>query len=137
MKPTPANPTSSIAHVEGSGAPAAGALNSTTSTPDLETKFERSTAMTITGDQIRAARAFLDWTIADLARAAEISDSTIRAIEKPATERTGGGLEQTLAWRANLREQSIAKLADALTAAGITFLHETAQGAGLRGKHKE
>jgi ribosome-binding protein aMBF1 (putative translation factor) len=92
--------------------------------------------MKITGDQIRSARAWLDWTIGELATAAGVSDSTIRDIEKPATERTGG-LEQTLPYRANARAQSIAKLANALTAAGITFLPETAQGTGLRGKHKD
>jgi len=93
--------------------------------------------MKITGAQIRAARAFLDWTIGDLSAAAGVSDSTIRSIERHngATQITGG-LQPTLEYRATAREESIAKLAHALTAAGITFLPETALGAGLRGKQR-
>jgi transcriptional regulator with XRE-family HTH domain len=93
--------------------------------------------MKFTGAQIRAARAFLDWTIGDLSAAAGVSDSTIRSIERhnSATQITGG-LEPTLEYRANAREESIKKLADALTAAGITFLPESVHGVGLRGKHK-
>jgi ribosome-binding protein aMBF1 (putative translation factor) len=93
--------------------------------------------MKITGAQIRAARAFLDWTIRDLSAAAEVSESTIRSIEQHhGAIQITGGLEPTLEYRANAREASINKLADALTAAGITFLPESVQGVGLRGKHK-
>jgi hypothetical protein len=93
--------------------------------------------MKITGAQIRAARAFLDWTIGDLSAASGVSDSTIRSIEKNsgATQITGG-LEPTLEYRANARDESVNKLANALTAAGITFLPESAHGVGLRGQHK-
>jgi transcriptional regulator with XRE-family HTH domain len=87
--------------------------------------------MKISGDQIRAARGYLDWTIGDLSKAAGVSDSTIRAIEKPVSAITGG-LAATLQWRSDAREQSIEKLADALRKSGVTFLRETAQGTGLR-----
>ena len=94
--------------------------------------------MKITGAQIRAARAFLDWTIGDLSAAAGVSDPTIRSIEKHngAAQIAAGGLGPTRDYRANAREESIRKLADALERAGITFLPESAHGVGLRGKHK-
>jgi transcriptional regulator with XRE-family HTH domain len=94
--------------------------------------------MKITGAQIRAARAFLDWTINDLSAAAGVSDPTIRSIEKHngAAQIAAGGLGPTREYRTNAREESIRKLADALEKAGITFLPETALGAGLRGRHK-
>jgi hypothetical protein len=94
--------------------------------------------MRITGAQIRAARAFLDWTIGDLSAAAGVSDPTIRSIEKHngAVRIAAGGLEPTREYRANAREESIKKLADALEKAGITFLPESAHGVGLRGRHK-
>lgn len=90
--------------------------------------------MKITGAQIRAARAFLDWTIGDLSDAAAVSDPTIRSIEKHngAAQITVGGLRATREYRTNAREESIKKLADALEKAGITFLPESTRGIGLR-----
>jgi hypothetical protein len=41
-----------------------------------------------------------------------------------------GGLGPTREYRANAREESIKKLADALEKAGITFLPESSQGVG-------
>ena len=38
--------------------------------------------MKITGAQIRAARAFLKWTIADLAEASDVGISTVQEVEK-------------------------------------------------------
>jgi transcriptional regulator with XRE-family HTH domain len=93
--------------------------------------------MKITGAQIRAARAFLDWTIKDLSAAAGVSESTIRSIEQHnGAIQITGGLEPTLEYRVSARVASINKLADALTVAGITFLPETTLGVGLRGKHQ-
>ena len=94
--------------------------------------------MKVTGAQIRAARAFLDWTIGDLSAAAGVSDPTIRSIEKHngAAQIASGGLGPTREYRTNAREESIKKLADALEKAGITFLPESAHGVGLRGRHK-
>jgi transcriptional regulator with XRE-family HTH domain len=91
--------------------------------------------MKITGAQIRAARAFRDWTIGKLSAESGVSDSTIRSIEKDngATHITGG-LAATLEYRTNAREDSIKKLAHALEKAGVTFLPESPQGVGLRGK---
>jgi transcriptional regulator with XRE-family HTH domain len=92
--------------------------------------------MKVTGAQIRAARAFLDWTLADLAQASGVSDSTIRLVEKnsgaPAIK---GGLGATLEYRTSARDESIEKLVRALEKAGIQFLPETPSGVGLRGRN--
>lgn len=85
--------------------------------------------MDITGAQIRAARAFLRWTIADLAAAANVGLSTIQKVEE-----VGGDprIESTLQWRSDARDEALTKIRSALEKAGITFLSETAQGVGLR-----
>jgi hypothetical protein len=41
----------------------------------------------------------------------------------------------TLHWRSDARDEALVKMRSALEKAGITFLPETAQGVGLRGKH--
>jgi transcriptional regulator with XRE-family HTH domain len=87
--------------------------------------------MTVTGAQVRAARAFLGWTVADLAKAAGVGLSTIQKIEDiNGTAR----VESTLQWRSDARDEALAKIRSALEKAGITFLPESAQGVGLRGK---
>jgi Helix-turn-helix len=92
--------------------------------------------MAVTGMQIRAARAALKWTLADLAKAADVGDSTIRSIESSNGEPTirGGGVDQTLEYRASARSDALARIVAALEKAGITFLPANAQGAGIRGK---
>lgn len=90
----------------------------------------------ITGAHVRMARAFLRWSIADLAERAEIGISTVQAIEKldgsPAIE---GGLDATLQYRAGARAQAIAAIAKTLRRAGITILPDDgAAGIGIRGK---
>jgi transcriptional regulator with XRE-family HTH domain len=93
--------------------------------------------MKITGAQIRAARAFLDWTLADLAKASGVSDSTIRSIERNSGVPTiTGGLDTTLQYRTSARDDSIEKLVRALEAAGIEFLPERGGSVGLRGQIK-
>jgi transcriptional regulator with XRE-family HTH domain len=93
--------------------------------------------MKITGAQIRAARAFLDWTLADLSKASGVSDSTIRSIEKiSGSPVITGGLDATLVYRTSARDESVEKLVQALEAAGITFLSEAPDGVGLRGQIK-
>jgi transcriptional regulator with XRE-family HTH domain len=87
--------------------------------------------MRVTGGQIRAARALLNWTIADLTKAAGISSTTIRAVESDVEI---AGMVKTLEHRKAARDESIAKLAQALEKEGITFLPATAQGPGVRGK---
>ena len=42
----------------------------------------RMTVETLAGAQIRMARAFLGWTIADLAERAGIGEATVKALEK-------------------------------------------------------
>jgi transcriptional regulator with XRE-family HTH domain len=87
--------------------------------------------MKITGAQVRAARAFLRWTIADLAAAAGIGLSTIQEVEKIDGEPR---VVSTLQWRSDARDEALTKIRSALEKAGITFLPESPQGVGLRGR---
>jgi hypothetical protein len=89
--------------------------------------------MKITGAQIRAARAFLKWTIADLAGASDVGISTVQEVEKVDGEPR---VVSTLQWRSDARDEALTKIRSAMEKAGITFLPESAQGVGLRGKHK-
>jgi transcriptional regulator with XRE-family HTH domain len=86
--------------------------------------------MRITGAQIRAARAFLKWTVADLAKTAGVGISTVQEIEKIDGDPR---IESGLKWRSAAREEAIEKINRALNEAGITFLPGNAQGIGLRG----
>ena len=92
--------------------------------------------MAVTGMQIRAARAALKWTLAALAKAADVGDSTIRSIEGSDGEPVirGGGIDQTLEYRASARADALARIVKALEKAGITFLPANAQGPGIRSK---
>lgn len=87
--------------------------------------------MKITGAQIRAARAFLKWTVARLHKEAGVGISTIQAIEDVDGEPR---IESTLHWRSAARDEAIEKIENALAGAGITFLTANAQGAGIRGR---
>jgi transcriptional regulator with XRE-family HTH domain len=87
--------------------------------------------MKATGAQIRAARAFLRWTIADLAKEAGVGISTVQEVEKVDGEPR---VASTLQWRTDARDEAVAKIVAALEAAGITFLSETPNGVGLRGR---
>jgi hypothetical protein len=94
--------------------------------------------MKVTGAQLRAARAFLRWTIADLAEAADIGVSTVQALEKidgvPIIK--GGGVEPTLEHRKAVRNEAMTRAVRALEAAGIEFLSERGGSVGLRGQVK-
>lgn len=92
--------------------------------------------MTITGMQIRAARAALRWTLADLAKAADVGESTIRSIESRdgAPVIRGGGVDQTLEYRVAARSEALSKIIAAMGKAGIKFLQADAHGPGIRGK---
>jgi len=91
--------------------------------------------MKVTGAQIRAARAFLRWTIADLAKAADIGSSTVQVLESTDGVPTiKGGFERTAEHREALRNEAIAKVKEALEKAGITFLPERGGSVGLRGR---
>jgi transcriptional regulator with XRE-family HTH domain len=82
-------------------------------------------------EQIRAARAFLRWTIADLAKEARVGISTVQEVEKVDGDPS---IASTLQWRSDARDEAVAKIVDTLEKAGITFLPANAQGVGLRGK---
>jgi len=87
----------------------------------------------ISGAQVRAARAFLRWSAAELAKRAKLALSTVQAIEAvDGSPAAGGGLE----WRAAAREESIKAVHDALVRAGITFLSDDGSGVGVRAKPK-
>jgi hypothetical protein len=92
----------------------------------------------ITGAQSRMARAFLRWSIADLASAAGVGLSTVQVIEKTDGEPgiSADGIDTTRAWRESERAESLSKIADAFTKAGITFLPDNGAGVGCRGKAK-
>jgi hypothetical protein len=89
--------------------------------------------MKITGAQIRAARAFLHWTVAELATAADVGVSTIQKVEDVDGHPR---VVSTLRWRSDVRDEALTKIRSALEEAGITFLPESAHGVGLRGRHK-
>jgi transcriptional regulator with XRE-family HTH domain len=84
----------------------------------------------ITGAQVRMARAFLRWSVAELADRAKVGISSIQRIEA-----TDGSLVVTddLVWRAEARNRVIVALRDTLIRAGITFLPGNRQGVGIRG----
>ena len=91
--------------------------------------------MKVTGAQIRAARAFLRWSIADLAKAADIGISTVQALERVDGVPTIKGVyERTLEHRETVRNESLSRAVRALEAAGIEFLPETRGRVGLRGR---
>jgi hypothetical protein len=91
----------------------------------------------ITGGQIRMARAFLRWSIADLAGKAGVGISTVQAIEAADDAATVDtrGLESTLSYRVGARAESLGKIAKALGSARVTFLPDDGkQGSGIRGR---
>lgn len=74
-----------------------------------------------TGAQVRAARAFLKWTAAELASAAGVGVTTIQRIEAE------DGYP-------NARGGNIEAVYKALFSAGISFLPEDSAGQGVRWK---
>jgi transcriptional regulator with XRE-family HTH domain len=87
--------------------------------------------MSISGSQIRAARAFLQWSVADLAKRARVGLSTIQRIEDV---NGSAAIAGNLQWRIDARAQAVAKIQAAFEGAGITFLTDNGQGVGLRGQ---
>jgi transcriptional regulator with XRE-family HTH domain len=75
--------------------------------------------MKITSQQLRAARALLDWTSADLARISGVSEPTLWRIE--AARGALGG-----------RPETVGKLICALEVAGIEFTNGDQPGVRLR-----
>ena len=69
--------------------------------------------------QIKAARALLGWSQADLAKHSGVSEPTIAKLES-AEGKLGG------------REETADKIQTAIEAAGITFIDENGGGRGVR-----
>jgi DNA-binding XRE family transcriptional regulator len=90
----------------------------------------------VTGGQVRMSRAYLRWSIAELADKAGVGISTVQAIEKAEGEPaiSGAGLDVTRDYREGARDESLGKIGKALTRAGITLLPDNGEGAGIRGK---
>jgi hypothetical protein len=84
----------------------------------------------LTGAQVRMARAFLQWTVAELAKMASVGISTVQRIEASDDPAVHGDLD----WRASARGQSIQAIRETLIRAGITFLPDDGRGLGVRGK---
>jgi transcriptional regulator with XRE-family HTH domain len=84
----------------------------------------------ITGSQIRAARAALDWTIAKLKEESGVSAPTIAAIETDETVAPEPSMN--LKYRRKVRADSIQRIVAALDKAKVRFLPANAQGHGIR-----
>jgi transcriptional regulator with XRE-family HTH domain len=77
----------------------------------------------VTTRQIKAARALLGWSQADLAEKSKVSEPTIARLESVEGELGG-------------REVTAQKIQEALEAAGIVFLESNGGGPGVRLKKK-
>ncbi|MDB5615927.1 helix-turn-helix transcriptional regulator [Tardiphaga sp.] len=89
----------------------------------------------ITGSQVRAARAYLRWSMAVLAERADVGISTIQQIEN---FDGSAYIHSDQQWRIDARAEAADKIRHALELGGIKFLDEvrnrTAQrGPGIRG----
>ena len=72
----------------------------------------------LTPAQIRAARAMLDWSMADLAEAARLSISTVKRFE------TGGAQP--------VSDEAVGMMRDAAETEGVRFLDDDGDGPGVR-----
>jgi transcriptional regulator with XRE-family HTH domain len=77
--------------------------------------------MAVTSAQVRMARAALNWSVRDLAEAAQIHRNTVTNIE---TGRYAGD------------EATLAAIVGALKRAGVEFINENGGGPGVRLKKK-
>ncbi len=68
--------------------------------------------------QIRGARGMLDWSILDLAQAAQVSVSTVKRVEEMDTQ--------------PVSDDTRSKIQGALERAGVRFLDDVGEGTGLR-----
>jgi hypothetical protein len=89
---------------------------------------------TITGAQVRMARAFLRWSVAELASKAKVGISSVQRIE---AADGSPAITDDLEWRAAARDEVIAAVHDALVKAGIRFLRDDGDGIGIRGKRRK
>jgi transcriptional regulator with XRE-family HTH domain len=88
----------------------------------------------ITGAQVRMARAFLRWSVAELAARAKVGISSIQRIEAADGSPV---VTDDLEWRAAARNEVIAAIRETLVRAGISFLPDDRRGVGIRGKVKK
>ncbi len=68
--------------------------------------------------QIRAARAMLDWSMMDLAEAAQLSVSTVKRFERSGDQSVSDG--------------AVAMMQDAAETEGVNFLADDGNGPGVR-----
>jgi hypothetical protein len=87
----------------------------------------------LTGAQVRMARAFLGWSVAELAAKASVGISTVQRIEAA----DDPAVRDDLDWRASARRESIQAIRETLIRAGITLLPDDGKGAGVRGKARK
>ena len=85
----------------------------------MSTQDEETGPELITTRQVKAARALLDWSQAELARAADVSEPTLARLE--AEDGILGG-----------RRRTNDKLRSALERAGIEFISDSDGGIGVR-----
>lgn len=88
------------------------------------------------GVQVRMARAALRWSIAELAKRANVGISSVQAVEAvDGAPAISAGLEATRDHRAAERAKVVEAIARAFTAAGVTLLPDDgAAGPGARAK---
>ena len=86
----------------------------------VSTELDFSNALHVSGVQVRAARAMLQWTIVDLAKAAQVSVNTIKRLEDRESENS-------------LRATCNARIRSTLETAGILFFDETGVAASPSG----
>jgi transcriptional regulator with XRE-family HTH domain len=87
----------------------------------------------LSGAQVRMARAFLQWSVTELATRAKVGISTVQRIEASDDPTVHGDLD----WRASARGRSIQAIRETLIRAGITFLPDDRSGVGVRGKGRK
>ena len=81
--------------------------------------MNKSTPLSLTSDQIRAARALVRWSAEDLARTSVVGVTTIRRAELTETQ-------------TSLTAANDLAIRRALEAAGVEFIDENGGGAGVR-----
>jgi transcriptional regulator with XRE-family HTH domain len=87
--------------------------------------------MKVTGAQIRAARAFLKWSVSKLAEQSGVGISTIQKVEDVDGDPS---VDSTLQWRSDARTESLTKIVTAMEKAGIKFLPSDGAWEGIRGR---
>ena len=87
----------------------------------------------LTGAQVRMARAFLRWSVTELAEKANVGISTVQRIEAA----DDPAVYDDLDWRVSARGKSIQAIGETLIRAGITLLPDDGRGVGVRGKARK